>query len=188
MFRCWLFSLVFLFVAIAEAPRTLIADGPKILKLGTIELQKNGSGYRKKSLLTLYAGTLYLTKSSSDGPAIVSANEAMAIRIRITSGFVSQAKMIAALNEGFQTSTGGATASLAEQIKEFRVCFSEPIQKNDVFIMSYIPGTGVLVHKNGKQKGVIAGLEFKQALFGIWISKRPADPGLRTAMLGTDRR
>jgi hypothetical protein len=31
---------------------------------------------------------------------------------------------------------------------------------------------------------VIQGLAFKQAMFGIWLCERPADAGLRVAMLG----
>jgi hypothetical protein len=53
-----------------------------------------------------------------------------------------------------------------------------------VFVLSYLPSSGVLVHKNGKQKGRIAGNEFKQALFGIWLSDRPVDESLKQAMLG----
>ena len=158
--------------------------GPKTLKLGSIELQRNGSGFRKKGLITLYEGALYLQEANRDSAAIIAAEKPMAIRIKITSGFVSQAKMIDALNEGFQSSTGGNTKAIAEQIGKFRACFGDPIRKNDVFILSYIPNTGVLVHKNGTQKGIIPGVEFKKAMFGIWLSDRPADTGLRTAMLG----
>ncbi len=160
------------------------AESPRTLKLGRIELQQNGSGFRKKSLLTLYEGALYLQQPAADAAAIIAAESPMAIRIQITSGFVSRQNMLEALNEGFRNATGGHPDAIAEQIQQFRSCFDDPIGKNDVFVLSYIPGSGVLVHKNGQQKGLIAGAEFKQALFGIWLSDRPADAGLKQALLG----
>ena len=40
------------------------------------------------------------------------------------------------------------------------------------------------MYKNGNKKGSIAGLEFKKALFGIWLGDKPADDDLKTGMLG----
>ena len=178
-----IFTVTLLF-SIVSVPTAAVGGGPKTLKLGKVQLQLNGSGYRKKSLLTLYEGSLYLQQPTGDAAKIISAETPMAIRIKITSGFVSQDKMVAALDEGFKKSTAGNSAAIAAQVAEFRNCFADPIKKNDVFVLSYLPGTGVMVHKNGQQKGRIAGAEFKRALFGIWLSDQPVDAGLKRAMLG----
>ena len=170
---------------ISMAPESsLFAEGPRTLKLGNVELQSNGSGFRKKSLLTLYEGTLYLQQRSRNAATVIEAEAPMAIRIQITSGFVSQQKMLDALNDGFQNATGGNTKNIAAEIQEFRKCFGDPISKDDVFVMSYVPESGVSVYKNGQHKGLIAGAEFKRAVFGIWLSSRPADEKLKRAMLG----
>ncbi|HMP05316.1 MAG TPA: chalcone isomerase family protein, partial [Lacipirellulaceae bacterium] len=58
------------------------------------------------------------------------------------------------------------------------------IVKGDVFDLVYLPARGVTVLKNGQRVGAIQGLAFKQALFGIWLSNRPADESLRVALLG----
>ncbi len=163
---------------------TAAAGGPDTIKVGNVQLSKNGAGYRKKSLLTLYEGALYLSQPSRNAATIVAADAPMAIRIQIYSSFVSQEKMLSALNEGFQNATGGNTQPIAAQIQEFRNCFGDPIKKGDVFVFSYLPGSGVSVQKNGQQKGVIAGTDFKQALFGIWLSGKPADEGLKRGLLG----
>jgi len=159
------------------------ADLPRSLDVGQSELALNGWGVRQKSFVKLYVGGLYLTTPSSDAESIINADEAMAIRIEITSGFVSQAKMEAALNEGFQNSTNGRTAVLRKEIDQFQACFADDITKGDVFSIVYLPSHGVVVSKNGRQKGVIEGLAFKKALFGIWLGDRPADEGLKNAML-----
>lgn len=173
---------LFLSAFVFDAP--VFAEGPKTLKIGDVELVSNGSGYRKKALFSLYEGTLYLQKRSSNSQAIIAADAPMAIRIQITSGFVSQQKMVEALDEGFKNSTGGNTQAFSNQIKQFRGCFSDPIKKQDVFVLYYAPESGVTVHKNGKLKGQIAGADFKKAVFGIWLSDQPADASLKTAMLG----
>ena len=64
--------LTFGFVSIASTS-TAIAGGPKTLKLGDVQLRLNGSGYRKKSLLSLYEGSLYLQQRTRDAAKIVSA-------------------------------------------------------------------------------------------------------------------
>jgi hypothetical protein len=160
------------------------AGGPESLKIGDVTLQKNGSGYRKKSFLTLYEGTLYLAQPSRDAGQIMASDAAMAIRLEIQSGFVSQQKMLDAIEEGFKNATSGQVGPIAAEIQAFRKCFRDPIEKGDVFLLAYSPGSGVTVYKNGQAKGVINGVEFKKAVFGIWLSSKPADAALRTAMLG----
>ena len=186
MLRSALTMLVLFLVCTAGLPTAVAsAGGPKTLKLGQLELHRNGSGVRKKGLLSLYEASLYLTASQSHARTIIEADQPMAIRIQIISGFVSQSNLLEALNEGFQKATGGDTRAIAAQIQNLQDCLSDPINKNDVVVLSYIPGSGVLVHRNGEQKGIIPGLEFKQALFAIWLSDQPADAGLRTALLGS---
>lgn len=177
-------SFAILITALA-LPTTKVsaADLPRSLDVGQSELALNGWGVRQKSFVKLYVGGLYLTTPSGDAESIINADEAMAIRIEITSGFVSQAKMAAALNEGFQNSTNGRTAALRKEIEQFQACFADDITKGDEFSIVYLPSVGVVVSKNGRQKGVIEGLAFKKALFGIWLGDRPADEGLKNAML-----
>ena len=156
---------------------------PGRLKAGESELTLNGWGVRQKSLLKLYSAGIYLKKPTSNAESVINANEPMAISIEITSGFVSQEKMVAALNHGLQNSTGGRTASLKTEIEQFQACFVDDIIKSDKFSIIYLPSHGVVVSKNGRQKGVIKGLAFKKALFGIWLGDNPVDPKLKNAML-----
>ena len=44
----------------------------------------------------------------------------------------------------------------------------------------------ICVYKDGKEVGMIEGLDFKKALFGIWLGAKPADKGLKNEMLGND--
>jgi hypothetical protein len=159
------------------------AESPAKLKVDDVNLVLNGSGARTKYLMQMYVAGLYLAEPSHDAAAIIAANNAMAIRLEITSGFISQEKLVESLNEGFQNSTGGDSSNIRKEIEQFRKCFAAPIAKGDVFNLVFFPSRGVTVIKNGKPQGVVQGLAFKQALFGIWLSNKPADEDLKVALL-----
>lgn len=158
---------------------------PNTENFGGQELALNGAGIRKKAMvLKLYSGGLYLGKKSSDAKSIIAADETMAIKLVITSSFVSSEAMSEAVLEGFDASTGGNTAALASEIKKFISFFEAEIVEDDTFDITYQKGTGVVAYKNGKELGVITGMNFKKALFGIWLGNDPADSKLKKAMLG----
>lgn len=148
-------------------------------------LDLNGAGVREKLWIDLYAGGLYLSNKSSDAKAIMAADEPMAIKLHIVSKLISSDKMIDAVNEGFENSMNGNTKPLASKIDKFKSFFMDEIKKNDVFDIVYLPSKGVVVHKNKKELGTIDGMDFKKALFGIWLSNKPADDDLKEAMLGS---
>jgi hypothetical protein len=110
----------------------------------------------------------------------------MAIKLHITSGMISSKKMINAVDEGFEKSTKGKTDAIASEIETFKGFFSDEINDGDIFDIAYVKGKGVMVYKNGKQKGMIPGFEFKKALFGIWLGTKPADKKLKSGMLGNE--
>ena len=158
--------------------------GPATLNVANTTLVKNGFGQRSKMFLALYEGALYLQNKSNNAAAIIQADQPMAFRIKITSKFVSQEKLVAGLQEGFQAATGGKTSGISAEIGQFRACFAGPVKLNDVFVLVYDPSTGVTVHKNGAVQGTIQGVAFKKALFGIWLGNNPVDAGLKTKLVG----
>lgn len=183
-------KIIFVFIALMSAGLTSAQTEVGGVNLPNSEtyqgqtLNLNGAGVREKLWIDLYAGGLYLAKKSSDASAIVSANEPMSIKLHIVSKLITSEKMMDAVNEGFQNSTGGNTKPLSAEIKKFQGFFMEEIKKNDVFDIVYIPAKGVVAYKNDKELGTIDGMDFKKALFGIWLSNRPADDDLKEAMLG----
>jgi hypothetical protein len=158
---------------------------PESIKAGETSCELNGAGIRKKLFFKLYVGGLYLAEKSSDGNAIVNADKAMAVKLEITSGMISSENMSEAINEGFEASTGGNVAPLKAQIEEFVNTFKKSeIVEGNVFDIIYVPGKGVESYKNGTLQGTIEGMDFKKALFGIWLGNKPADDDLKAAMLG----
>ena len=158
---------------------------PESMNAEDTELQLNGAGIREKWFMDLYVSGLYLSAKQSDADAILKAAEPMAIRLHIISGMITSEKMTNATVEGFENSTHGNTAPLKAEIEKFLSTFAEPIKEGDVFDFVYVPGSGVQILKNGTAAQTIQGGEaFKEALFGIWISDKPAQKSLKKEMLG----
>ena len=66
---------------------------------------------------------------------------------------------------------------------KFKGFFNDEIVEGTIFDIVYVNGK-TTVYRNGKEKGSVAGLAFKKALFGIWLGKKPADKDLKQGMLG----
>lgn len=159
-------------------------DVPDTYSAMDTELKLNGAGTRSKWFMDLYIGGLYVPETIDDGQAIINADEPQAITLHIISGMITSDKMKSATMEGFENSTGGDLAAIKDDVDAFLDVFSEEIKDGDVFDLVYLPGEGVRVLKNGKERATIGDLEFKKALFGIWLSDEPAQEDLKEKMLG----
>lgn len=158
----------------------------KTITIENKTLSFNGAGLREKFFLDLYVGALYLKNKSSDENKIIKSDEAMAITLDIVSGLITSEKMINAIDEGFEKSTDDNITPFKSKIQEFKNAFSEDIKEGNSFTIAYIPNTGTIVFKNGKKLKTIEGLEFKKAVFGIWLCDKPASENLKEGMLGID--
>ncbi|MGO1502137.1 MAG: chalcone isomerase family protein [Marinobacter sp.] len=175
-------------VATLSAPALALTVGgvdvPDTYKADSSELQLNGAGTRSKFFIDLYVGSLYVPQAQQDGNAVVEADEPQAITLHITSGMITSDRMTEATLEGFEASTDGDMAPIQSEIDQFMSVFKEEIKEGDVFDLVYVPGEGVKVRKNNEDKDTVGGLEFKKALFGIWLSDEPAQNSLKKKMLG----
>ena len=98
---------------------------------------------------------------------------------------VSKDNMEEAIREGFDKSTGGKIDPIKEKINSLiEKGFAGEIVKGDVFDLIYVPGVGTTLVKNNKNLVTIKGLDFKKALFGVWLCDEPADANLKKKMLG----
>lgn len=143
----------------------------------------NGAGIRKKLFIKLYVGSLYLTAQSSDASAIMAADEPMMIRLNILSNLLTRKKLVKALKAGFKNSTNGNTTPVQAEIDQMIDLMQEKTRPGDSYSLAYEPGVGTHVMRNDEELSTVPGLAFKQALFGIWISDKPAQTSLKKAML-----
>ncbi|PKV50765.1 chalcone isomerase-like protein [Aquimarina sp. MAR_2010_214] len=182
-------SILFIafFTIVSVQAQTKIGDAtlPNTVKFNEENLTINGGGLREKFFFDIYAGALYLKKKNSNANAIANADETMAIKLHILSGMMSRSKMANALREGFKKSTNGNMGPYNERIERFLGYINNEIEVGQVYDMVYEKGKGSVIYKDGKEKGHVKGLDFKKALFNIWLGNKPADKGLKKEMLGS---
>ena len=183
-----------LFLLVAVTPTQALEVGGKIfpdtLDSGTEMLMINGGGIRKKMIIKVYSAGLYLKKKSDNASSIVLADVPMAIRLHIISGMVTPEKMEKSTRKGFDKSrhalAGLLTTSIDKEIDQFVSLFKDGIDKDDVYDLIYTPDVGVKAYKNRQLKSTVKGLDFKRALFGIWLSDEPVQSDLKKRMLGNN--
>ena len=157
---------------------------PESLTLDTVAFKLQGAGIRDKFFMDLYLASLYGTKAYSDTPTLVSADEPMVLNLHILSSLITSEKMEEATKEGFINATNGNTTPLQAHIDTFIQTFKEPIAINDRYEFFYLPSKGIRISKNGIYKTTLEGLEFKKALFGIWLGEKPAQESLKKELMG----
>ncbi len=144
----------------------------------------NGAGFRTKMFINVYAAGLYLPSKNKDIDNIINGNQPMAIKMHIVTSLITGERMVTAINEGFSKSCEGNTDHIQGKIERILSVFQEELQVGDVYDIVYMPSKGITTSKNGVSRAVITGLDFKKALFGIWLCDQPADKNLKKKLLG----
>jgi len=157
---------------------------PDSLMAGEDTLLLNGAGLRKKFIIKVYAGGLYLKQKDTDPVKIIDEDAPMAIRMHFIHDGVSSKKLVDGWNKGFMNGTNGNIAPIQTKIDQFNAFFTEEAKKDDVYDIIYVPEQGVSVYIKGALKGIVPGLDFKKAVFSIWLGEKPADAKLKKGMLG----
>jgi hypothetical protein len=178
-----------LFFNNAVAQKEYNVDGviiPRTLDFQNKKLELNGFGTRSKMWVDIYIQSLFLERISEDPKFILDNDlDVMAIRIQITSPLVSSGKFTRNFNKGFEKSAGENLFALQTKIEAFKALLADKIIEKDVFDLIFNPkDKSIWVYKNDVFKGKIAGLDFKHALFSIWLGNDPVDEKLKNDLLG----
>lgn len=168
--------------AVAQTKTIAGVKFPTKTEINGKSLVMNGGGLREKYWIDLYVAALYVEDKTTDPGKIIFANDYQAIHIKIISSKVTRERFIESVNEGFQNASQGKATK--EQISKFVGFFKDEIKEWDRINLEYVPEKGIHVYKNGDLKGVIPGIEFKKALFSIWLGSVPADEDLKAGLLG----
>lgn len=146
-------------------------------------LQLNGAGIRSKFFIDLYVGSLFTHEKMNQGNDVINSDEAVAIRLNITSNMITSEKMIKAMQEGFDLVTEGKEYNLDTKITAFIDTFADPIKKGDQFTLLSVPGEGLINYKNGEFMSITSGEDFRKAVIAIWLGDEPTDSDLKEDML-----
>ena len=158
-------------VAGVKVPDTFSLDG-KTLAL-------NGAGLRTKTFLKVkvYVAALYVTERSKDPAAIVALDAPKAIRLTLLRN-VDRSTFVESLRDGVAANSPGQSQALAPKLKQLEDAMPADVKEGQVITVSYVPGTGTTVAVDGGASTTIAGKDFADALFRVWLGPKPTDGGL----------
>ncbi len=167
----------------ALARKVAGVEFPDSIDVGGQKLALNGAGIRKKFIIKVYAGGLYLTQPSHDAAAIVAEDAPKRVRMVFLRG-VSKSQIMNAYREGFEkNSAGPGLKDLLAKLDQIAPAIPNLKEGAEMFV-TYVPGEGTTVAAAGGGTATVPGKEFADALFRNWLGRAPADEDLKAAMLG----
>jgi len=155
------------------------------LRLGDQELRLHGTGLlRYKVVFRGYVAALYLGDSLVGDATVSSVLTDEPRRLEIEYFWAIPAKEFAkATIAGISQSTDASTfETLRDRIEQLNVLY-EDVEAGDRYAITYLPGVGTELARNGRSLGTIEGADFAKALFGIWLGDQPLDESLRSQLL-----
>ncbi|MFQ5581873.1 MAG: chalcone isomerase family protein [Mariprofundaceae bacterium] len=143
----------------------------------------NGAGVRTKFFFDIYVGALYLPAKTQDAKQAIDGKGPKRVTMHFLYDEVSTKKLTDGWTEGFEKNQSkDAMAKLRPRLDQFNTMFDDAY-KADVFIFDFLANGDTRVTLKGELKGTIAGEDFGQALLAVWLGRKPADKGLKEAML-----
>ncbi|MFP4477665.1 MAG: chalcone isomerase family protein [Desulfatibacillaceae bacterium] len=180
---------------IAIAALLLLANGAHAEKIAGVEIPEkmelcnqnlvlNGAGIRKKLWVKVYIGALYVENKSSSDTALLNADESMAIRMHFVYDKVGADDMVDSWSGSLGETSKDYMTQGQDRVEKFKALFNRDIVENDKYDMVYAPDKGTTVFFNDRELGSIEGLDFKKALFAVWLGDDPPNDALKEGMLG----
>jgi hypothetical protein len=155
---------------------------PTSISVGGQDLKLNGWGIRKKFVVKVYVGALYLASPASNPAEVVKQDGPKAVRMTFLRD-VSKSQIMDAFREGFEANTGAGTAKkFAAQLDRLATAVPDELKEGQILEVAYLPGTGTQV-SSGQQKVTIEGKDFSDALFMNWFGPKPPNEDLKRRML-----
>lgn len=157
---------------------------PSYLEINSKDtLQLFGAGAREILWLDVYLVVIYFNELDYNSEELIQANKTMGLRLYMKSSLVSKKRIKMAIERGFNKYTQGNYKKYKTRIEQMIDSFEEEIYKNDVIDLIYFPTEETRFYKNNQYLGTIQGADFKQALFGIWLSEHAVDKDLKEDLL-----
>ncbi len=188
--RLLLYSLAVAALAIGPARAQVQTEGQTFdarAQVGGQELVLNGVGLRAVAWLKGYAAGLYLMHKSGAADQVLAMPGPKRLQLRMLQE-VSTQEFVKAFDRGVKRNTADADLpALQDRMQQFDAIVSAlgKVRKGDVVDLDFVPGQGLLFTHNGRRRGnVVPGDDFYAALLRIFIGAKPADPELKTGLLG----
>ena len=146
-------------------------------------LRLNGAGvFRYRIFIKGYVAALYLGEGVAPDRVLDDVPRRLEIEYlrSIPAGAFARATV-----EGIARNVDAVTlARLRGSIDRLNTLYDD-VEPGDRYALTYVPGVGTELARNGRRRGVIEGAEFSSALFAIWLGDQPLDESLRRRLVAS---
>jgi hypothetical protein len=134
----------------------------------------NGMGLRKKFVIKVYVGGLYLPQKERSAQKILAGDGPYRMVMHFIYD-VSKDQMCEAWNEGLEANTPKASAEVKKAFTT--LCgWMDGVGKGQRLVLTYVPGEGTHVEVAGKAKGTLPDAATADAILSTWLGPDPG-PG-----------
>ena len=152
-------------------------------RVGEETLQLNGMALRSKAIFKVYVAGLYLAEKSSDYRAVLAADDHRRLVMHWVRS-VDKSKVCDGWNDSLEANVPNASTELKGDFETLCGMMADA-KTGDLFVFTYVPGTGTTVEVKGTTKGTIDGKQFADALWSSWIGEKPGPgEGFRDDLMG----
>jgi hypothetical protein len=97
---------------------------------------------------------------------------------------IKAADFARATDQGIARNVGAAALeALRPRIQQLNALYQD-VEPGDRYALSYAPGRGTELARNGEVLGSVPGADFAAAVFAIWLGDAPLDAELKRRLLG----
>jgi len=143
-------------------------------------------GLRVRKILLVpvkvYVIGLYAERPTTDARAILAADRIKRVDLVVRRD-LSGADVANAIAEAMNEAHPTRKDSLAARISSFQKLFPN-VATGERISLTHVPGKGTAVAIQGSDKGTIAGDDFAEALFSVWLGARPIQEDVKNDLLG----
>lgn len=179
------------FFATGVGAQSVEIEGVKLdptVQVGPAKLVLNGAGVRVKVFFKVYVAGLYVPQKATDAAALLAQKGPRRIGITMLRD-VDADSFATSLNDGLRDNHSDTQfAGMKPQLDALTGILKSvgEAKKGDVIHFEYLPESGTRVTVNGSPRGAaIAGEEFFTSVMRIWLGDKPADSGLKKALIGS---
>lgn len=173
-------------LAAATSLSAATVAGAKIEDSVTVNNQTltlNGAGLRKKFVVKVYVGALYLPSKQSNAASIIAADTPRRMVMHFLYD-VDKAKMAEAWTEGLADNTPNASPEVKTAFRTLS-SWMEDVKEGQRIVLTYVPGIGTTVEVAGRSKGTLGGKAVADAILNTWLGPKPGPGGdFKSAILG----
>ncbi len=194
MRRLFLAALMTLVLPLGASAQPVEVAGVKYephAEVGGQKLVLNGAGVRYKAIFKVYTAGLYLKEKATTPDAVFSSAGPKRLAIQMLRE-IDANELGKLFTKGMQDNASPEDFSKSiPGVMRIAEVFAakKKMSTGEGFSVEFIPGTGTVIHVNGKLQGEpIKEPEFFTTLLRIWLGKNPADSQLKDALLGAESR